>query len=111
MFNQFGDVERCVLRRGNVHSSDGWRALLEPVIARYRSVMKHLCFRGDAAFSNPEVYEFLRASALECLSRRPRLLFARGDGDRPLPRPVRSAMLAVKAAVSGESGIEPYLFL
>jgi hypothetical protein len=28
VFNQFGDVERCVLRPGNVHSADGWRALL-----------------------------------------------------------------------------------
>jgi len=36
VFNQFGDVERCVLRPGNVHSADGWRAVLEPVIARYR---------------------------------------------------------------------------
>src|SRR5947199_5330874 len=59
VFNQFGDVERCALRRGNVHSADGWRAVLEPVIARYRSVVKHLYFRGDAAFANPEVYEFL----------------------------------------------------
>src|SRR3954449_11251145 len=61
VFNQFGDVERCVLRPGNVHSADGWRAVLEPVIARYRGVVRHLYFRGDAAFANPEVYEFLEA--------------------------------------------------
>jgi hypothetical protein len=61
VFNQFGDVERCTLRPGNVHSADGWRALLEPVIAHYRGVAKHLYFRGDAAFANPEVYEFLEA--------------------------------------------------
>ena len=61
VFNQFGDVERCVLRPGNVHSADGWRALLEPVIARYRGGVKHLYFRGDAAFGNPEMYEFLEA--------------------------------------------------
>ena len=24
VFNQFGDLERCVLRPGNVHSADGW---------------------------------------------------------------------------------------
>jgi hypothetical protein len=34
VFNQFGDVEQCVLRTGNVHSAAGWRAMLEPVIAR-----------------------------------------------------------------------------
>jgi hypothetical protein len=33
VFNQFGDVERCTLRPGNVHSADGWRALLEHVVA------------------------------------------------------------------------------
>jgi len=61
VFNQFGDVERCALRPGNVHSADGWRAVLEPVIARYRGIVKHLYFRGDAAFANPEVYELLEA--------------------------------------------------
>lgn len=64
VFNQFGDVERYALRPGNVHSADGWRALLEPVIARYRGTVKHLCFRGDAAFANPEVYEYLEAEGV-----------------------------------------------
>ena len=36
VFNQFGDLERCMLRPGNVHSAEGWRSVLEPVIARYR---------------------------------------------------------------------------
>ena len=61
MFNQLGDVERCALRPGNVHSADGWRAVLEPVIARYRGTVRRLYFRGDAAFANPEMYEFLEA--------------------------------------------------
>jgi Transposase DDE domain group 1 len=64
VFNQFGDVERCVLRPGNVHSADGWRALLEPVIARYRGSVKRLYFRGDAAFANPEIYELLEAEGV-----------------------------------------------
>jgi hypothetical protein len=61
VFNQFGDVERCALRPGHVHSADGWRAVLEPVIARYRRIVKYLYFRGDAAFANPEIYELLEA--------------------------------------------------
>jgi hypothetical protein len=61
VFNQFGNVERCTLRSGNVHSAEGWRALLEPVIARYRGLVKRLYFRGDAAFANPEIYELLEA--------------------------------------------------
>ena len=64
VFNQLGDVERCALRPGNVHSADGWRAVLEPVIARYRGIVKRLYFRGDAAFANPEIYEFLEAEGI-----------------------------------------------
>jgi hypothetical protein len=59
LFNQLGDVERCALTPGNVHSADGWRAALEPVIARYRGTVKRVHFRGDAAFANPEIYDFL----------------------------------------------------
>ena len=36
LFNQFGDLERCSLRPGNVHSADGWRNVLEPVVMRYK---------------------------------------------------------------------------
>jgi hypothetical protein len=61
VFNQLGDVERCALRSRNVHSADGWRAVLEPVVARYRGTVKRLYFRGDAAFANPEIYAFLEA--------------------------------------------------
>jgi hypothetical protein len=71
VFNQFGDVERCALRPGNVHSADGWHTLLEPVIARYRGIVKHLYFRGDAAFANPEVYEFLEAEGASYTIRLP----------------------------------------
>src|SRR3954452_6959013 len=71
VFNQFGDVERCALRPGNVHSADGWRALLEPVIARYRGIVKHLYFRGEAAFANPEIYELLEAEGASYTIRLP----------------------------------------
>jgi hypothetical protein len=49
VFNQLGDVERCALRPGNVHSVRGWRAVLEPVIARYRDQVSRRYFHGDAA--------------------------------------------------------------
>jgi hypothetical protein len=39
-------------------------AVLEPVIARYRGIVKRLYFRGDAAFANPEMYEFLEAEGI-----------------------------------------------
>src|ERR687885_315078 len=61
VFNQFGDLERCALRPGNVHSAEGWRELLEPVISRYRIRVTRRYFRADAAFASPEVYECLEA--------------------------------------------------
>lgn len=63
VFNQFGDLERCMLRPGNVHSAAGWRSVLEPVIARYRARGLPLWFRGDAAFARP-------ASCTSCWRRR-----------------------------------------
>ena len=53
VFNQLGDLERCALRPGNVHSANGWRDVLEPVVSRYRGRVKRLYFRGDAAFAMP----------------------------------------------------------
>jgi hypothetical protein len=38
--------------------------VLEPVVVRYRGTVKRLYFRGDAAFANPEVYEFLEAEGM-----------------------------------------------
>jgi DDE family transposase len=64
VFNQLGDLERCALRPVNVHSAAEWRAVLEPVIARYRDIAKRLYFRGDAAFANPEMCEFLEAEGI-----------------------------------------------
>ena len=58
-FNQFGDLERVMLREGNVHSADNWRAVLEPVVKRYRELLLDRYFRGDAAFAQPGIYEYL----------------------------------------------------
>jgi hypothetical protein len=71
VFNQFGDLERCALRPGNVHSADGWKDVLDPVVARYRSKVSRLYFRADAAFANPEVYEFLEAEGFKYAIRLP----------------------------------------
>jgi hypothetical protein len=60
-FNQFGDLERSLLRPGNVHSAEDWRVVLEPVVARYRERKLRRYFRADAAFAKPEIYEFLEA--------------------------------------------------
>ena len=64
VFNQFGDLERSMLRPGNVHSAAGWRDVLEPVIARYRDRGLVLYFRGDAAFAKPELYQLLELEGI-----------------------------------------------
>jgi hypothetical protein len=60
-FNQFGDAEHALLREGNVHSAKDWRAVMEPVVARYRERNLMLYFRADAAFAQPELYEYLES--------------------------------------------------
>jgi hypothetical protein len=60
LFNQFGMLERCALRNGNVHSADGWRDVLDPVIARYADRdLGDRFFRADAAYAIPAIYERL----------------------------------------------------
>jgi len=63
VFNQHGDLERCALRSGNVHSADNWQDVLEPVIKRYRwTGLWRRYLRGDAAFANPELFDYLEAN-------------------------------------------------
>jgi hypothetical protein len=62
VFNKYGDCEGATLRPGNVHSADGWRDLLEPIVDRYRALGKKLYFRADAAFASPDLYEYLEES-------------------------------------------------
>ena len=90
VFNQLGDVERCALRSGNVHSADGWRAVLEPVVVRYRGTVKRLYFRGDAAFANPEVYEFLEPEGMGYAIRLPANRGLAGQDRLPAEAPCRA---------------------
>lgn len=71
VFNQFGDLERCALRPGNVHSADGWKDVLDPVVARYRGKVARIYFRADAGFANPDVYEYLEAEGIKYAIRLP----------------------------------------
>jgi hypothetical protein len=96
LFNQFGDLECCRLRPGNVHSAEDWRLVLEPVVARYHERGLDLYFRADAAFATPEVYERLEAAnihyairlpANQVLQRRISYLLTRPVG-RPPKQPI-----------------------
>jgi len=87
-FNQFGDVEQSLLRDGNVHSAKDWRAVLEPVVARYQGRNLRRYFRADAAFANPEIYEYLEAEGFEYAIRLPGNDALLRDIEPMLTRPV-----------------------
>ncbi len=42
-----------------MHSADDWLSVLQPVVARYRDCPLKRFFRGDAAFANPDLYNYL----------------------------------------------------
>ena len=71
VFNQFGDLERCALRPGNVHSAEGWGDVLKPVVVRYQGKVLRIYFRADAAFATPGVYEYLEAERIKYAIRIP----------------------------------------
>jgi hypothetical protein len=88
LFNQFGMLERCALRPGNVHSADGWRDVLDPVIARYakRDIMRF--FRADAAYARPAIYARLEEAGYFYAIRLPANRVLREKIAHRLTRPV-----------------------
>ena len=70
-FNQFGDCEGAMLRPGNVHSAEGWREFIEPIVERYLKAAVRLLFRADAAFAKPELYDYLETRQISYAIRLP----------------------------------------
>ena len=64
VFNQFGDLERVMLRRGNHASAKFWRRVLLPVIERYRGRDIPKFFRGDSAFAIPKLFALLEREGI-----------------------------------------------
>jgi hypothetical protein len=96
LFNREGDCLAAKLRPGNVHSADGWEALLLPEIDQQQAQGRDVVFRGDAAFAKPELYETLeerdvqyaiRLPANDSLQRNNRELLTR-PVERPSQKPV-----------------------
>ena len=88
LFNQFGDVERCSLRPGNVHSADDWESVLKPVVVRYKGRNPRRYFRGDAAFALPDHYEYLEAEGFLYAIRIPKNQILQKSIGHLLTRPV-----------------------
>ena len=122
-FNHFGDLEGCLLREGNVHSAKDWKSVLDPIVARYRDRELRRYFRGDAAFANPAIYEYLEAERYSYAIRLPAndILVPRDRAPpheasrttaqgtcRPLPRfPVPGCEMEPKAQGNRECGMAP----
>jgi Transposase DDE domain group 1 len=96
VFNACGDLERCSLRSGNVHSADGWQDVLGPVVARYRKRKLSCYLRADAAFANPEVYEFLEGEGCKYAIRLPGNAVLQESNAHLLKRPVGCPPIEVR---------------
>jgi hypothetical protein len=81
------------VRNGNVHSADGWRDVLDPVIARYakRDILRF--FRADAAYANPAIYARLEEAGYFYAIRLPANNILREKIAQRLARPVGSPLL------------------
>jgi hypothetical protein len=96
VFNQLGDLERCALRPGNVHSADEWEGVLKPVVARDQGKVSRIYFRADAGFANPEVYGYLEGDGIKYAIRLPANRVSRERIGYLLKRPVRRPSVDVR---------------
>ena len=98
VFNQFGMLERCALRHGNVHSADNWRDVLDPVIARYAGrKLGGRFLRADAAYASPAIYARIEEAGYFYAIRLPANAVQREKIAHRLTRPVgRPSLTKVK---------------
>jgi len=95
-FTSEGDCLGARLRPGNVHSADGTLEFIKPLVQRYRSWFKLFWLRADAAFANPETYEYCEENRMTYFIRLPsnanlmRLL--EPYLNRPVGRPPKSGI-------------------
>jgi hypothetical protein len=88
VFNQLGDVEQCALRPGK-RTQRRW--LARGAGARDRPLPGHCeapLFRGDVAFANPEIYEFLEAEEISYTIRLPANTILQNRIGHLLKRPI-----------------------
>ena len=64
-----GDCLKVKLRPGNVHSADGWREFLEPILRYYVGKEMEVMFRADAVFAIPELFELCEELGIDYATR------------------------------------------
>ena len=87
-FTSEGACLGAKLRPGNVHSADGTLGFIHPIVERYRPRFGLLWLRGDAAFSNPDIYEYCEEKRITYFIRLPRNQNLERLVDPHLARPV-----------------------
>lgn len=63
-FASEGDCLGVKLRNGNVHSAEGAREMLNPIVKRHRDRFKSFWLRADAAFGKPNIYEYFEGERI-----------------------------------------------
>lgn len=96
-FTGDGDCLAAELRPGNVHSADGVLDFIRPLVGRYRRRFKLFWLRGDAAFSQPEVYDYCEQEHVTYFIRLPmnetlRKIMGPEITSRPKGRPPKSGI-------------------
>ncbi len=88
VFTSDGDCLGARLRPGDVHSADGVLDFLDPIVKQYRSRFILFWLRGDAAFADPEVYEYCEGERVTYFIRLPANAVLNRLMDPYLTRPV-----------------------
>jgi hypothetical protein len=103
VFNQFGDLERVILRRDDRLSARFRRRMLLPVFARHRESTVPRFFRGATAPASPEVIPLRGRRALGCMGdfRRPKLRHERLDGDFQAFRELAACLICANRVERG----------
>jgi len=83
-----GDGLAAKLRPGNVHSAEGWEALLLSETERQQRNGKEVALRADAAFAKPEMDETLEPRGVQYALRIPANERLERHVAERLPRPV-----------------------
>ena len=95
-FTSEGDCLGAKLRPGNVHSGDGALEFIKPIVERYRPWFQLFWLRGDAAFANPETYDYCEEERITYCIRLPsnaNLMRLLGPHlNRPVGRPPKSGI-------------------
>jgi len=96
-FTGDGDCLAAELRPGNVHSADGVLDFIKPIVNRYRESFRLFWFRGDAAFAQPDVYDYCEKEHITYFIRLPmnetlRKIMEPELKSRPVGRPPKSGV-------------------